>query len=452
MRGCQFVGTLIFSPHGADWDKPPAVTPRYTDQQGAHLTAETQPIDQQDFQGAVAQVLNAKVLGEAGRLLELFSYLAGRGADAPAASQAEIAELVFGQTDASADDATVRVYIHRLRKRLDDYYAALPDAEDNARLVIPAGMYALRLQLPVAPVADDGASPVAITAADNPARGKSLWFGLAALGLLLLAIGAFYAGRTTSTAGTIPKPNAIWQPFIASARPTLIVLGDYYIFGEIDPVRPEEGRLVRDFRVNSPADLLRLQEQFPERYANADDVGLNYLPFSSAYGMLHLAPLLEAAGQEVSVIPASEMQPDMLNKFDVVYIGLFSGMGLLEDANFAGSQLALGESYDELIDAAAKKRYTSDEARALATPAYYRDYGYISRFKAPGGAWVAIVAGARDTGLRGLAPLVATASLDPAMAEAAKADDFEALFQVTGQQGADLSKRLLFARERTAKP
>src|SRR5690606_22483142 len=137
---------------------------------GAHLTAETQPVDPQNFDGAVAQVHNAKVLGEAGRLLELFNYLAGRGADAPAASQAEIAELVFGQTDASADDATVRVYIHRLRKRLDDYYNALPNSVDYPRLVIPAGTYALRLHAPVAPSDEAASETVAISPLAEPSR------------------------------------------------------------------------------------------------------------------------------------------------------------------------------------------------------------------------------------------------------------------------------------------
>ena len=29
--------------------------------------------------------------------------------------------------------------------------------------------------------------------------------------------------------------------------PIVVVVGDYYMFGEIDPIRPEEGRLIRDF-------------------------------------------------------------------------------------------------------------------------------------------------------------------------------------------------------------
>ena len=81
---------------------------------------------------------------------------------------------------------------------------------------------------------------------------------------------------------------------------------------------------------------------------------------------------------------------------------------------------------------------------------FYRDYGYVTRFRAPGGSLVAVVAGARETALRGLAPIVAGATL-PEQLEDLAGDDgagMEALFQVTGQQGADLSDRLLVARAR----
>lgn len=397
-----------------------------------------------EFQTEVARLRAAGPLGESGRLLELFDFLAARGAEAAPASQAEIAEEVFGQTDTGADDATVRVYIHRLRKRLEDYYGGLDRPADAPRLAVPAGIYALRLRAAVV----DGPEPGAIAPADPPVRRLSRLAAAVVVVVLAAALAAFLIGRSTARPGTIPVPNAIWAPFLESSRPTLIVLGDYYIFGEIDSVRPEEGRLIRDFRVNSATDLLRMQELMPERFGNAEDFGLNYLPFSSAYGLMRIVPLLEGNGRQVSVIAASALEPDMLNYFDVVYVGLFSGMALLEDINFSSSAFELGQSYDELLDSVSGVSYVSEEARRLASPAYYRDYGYVARFRAPGGALVAVIAGARDTGLRGLAPLAVSENLAEEVAAVARGEDFEALYQITGQQGADLSERLVIARER----
>ncbi|AKH42768.1 hypothetical protein FHS61_000542 [Altererythrobacter atlanticus] len=396
------------------------------------------------FAAEVERLRLAAVPGESGRLRELFDFLADRGPDAESASQAEMAERVFGQADTEGDDATVRVYIHRLRKRLDDFYTGEGGDRGKPRLVLPAGTYALRLQDSIAAGACDEDTPETV-----PVRRGRRYLPMA-LGLaVLLLAGGFMLGRFASAGSSAPPANELWQPFLKSQRPTLIVLGDYYIYGEIDPVRPEEGRLIRDFRVNSPTDLVRMQDADPEHFGNAEDVGLNYLPFSSAYGMQNVIPILTRGNRQISILPASELQPDMLNYFDVIYIGLFSGMHLLEDVNFMNSNFQLGESYDELIHVESGKNYVSEEARRLASPVYYRDYGYVARFRAPSGALVAIIAGARDTGLRGIAPLAAAPALAPELEEpAAKGADFEAVYQITGQQGADLSERLVSVQQR----
>jgi hypothetical protein len=385
------------------------------------------------FAAEVERLRAAAVPGESGRLRELFDYLASRGADAAPASQADIADVVFGQADVGGDDATVRVYIHRLRKRLEEHYAA--NAGSAATLTVPAGAYVLRLAQADVPTAPQ------IT------RRKSRLLPWLAIGTLLLLAAAFLVSRWLSPAA--PAANAIWQPFLASDRPLTIVLGDYYIFGEIDELMPEEGRLIRDFRINSPTDLARAQESEPERYGGAEDVGLNYLPFATAYALRELMPVLARSDRPIEVIAASQLHSETLRSSDIVYIGLVSGMGMLEDTAFAGSAFRVGESYDELIDSKAAKSYVSEEARSLASPVSYRDYGYVARFRSPGGALVAIVAGARDTGLRGMAPLLSR-SLPGSLGQLADEGNFEALFQITGQQGADLSESLLVARPRGA--
>jgi hypothetical protein len=393
----------------------------------------------QAFAAEVARVQESGSLGQAGRLRELFDYLAARGPDAAPATQAEIADSVFGQPDTEGDDATARVYVHRLRKRLEEFYAAHGEGPDGARLALPAGTYALRLAQQSAAV-----EPGALAAPPAPSR---RWpYALALAVALLLAV---LAGRFLPGTAEAPPANAFWQPFLESDRPIVVVVGDYYLFGEIDPVRPEQGRLIRDFRVDSPTDLAGLQEAEPERYGNAEDVGLTYLPLSTAYALRHVVPMLARGGREVQVIAASELGAQTAREANIVYLGLISGMGLLEDTTFAGSGFAVGDSYDELIDRAARRTYMSEEARRLASPVFYRDYGYVARFRAPGGSLVAVVAGARETALRGLAPIVAGDRLPEPLGDLAEGPDgVEALFQVTGQQGADLSERLLVARKR----
>jgi hypothetical protein len=303
--------------------------------------------------------------------------------------------------------------------------------------VIPAGTYALRLVSGERPPAE----------ANSRKRGS---LPVMVLSVLLLAA-AFFAGWSMRPQSDGPQVNAIWQPFLDSDRPIMVAAGDYYIFGEYADDFPEIERLVRDFKINSSTDLARLQESDPDNYARSEDMGLNYLPFSSAYALTEIMPLLNRGGHEVSVMPASAITSDTFRTHNVVYVGLVSGMGLLEDVNFTGSGFAVGENYDELIDTAAGRRFMSEEALSLASSRYYRDYGLLSVFREPGGALIAIVAGARDTGLRGIAPIVSAAELPSALADLAEGADpegYEALFEITGQQGADLSEDMVVARNR----
>jgi len=388
---------------------------------------------QLSFAYDVARVRESGIIGYSGRLRDLFDFLAERGPDGEPATQADIAETVFGQMQAETDDATARVYIHRLRKRLEQFYAGRDEAE--GRLVIPAGAYALRFER--------GEAHVVPRAPRRPRR----W--LFALGAALALVAAFLVGRGLSGRTSDPEVNAIWQPFVESDRPILIVVGDYYIFGEIDPTHPEQGRLIRDFEINSPTDLARAQEANPARYSNSEDMGLNYLPVSSANALRALAPVFAAARKAVTVIAASQLSSDAFRTHNIIYVGLFSGMGLLQDVNFDDSHFAIGETFDELVDMESGRRYTSGEALSLATRRFYQDYGYIARFRQPGGALVAVLAGERDTGLRGVAPLAVSGKLpDRLSALAAAGKSFEAVYQITGQQGADLGEKLVDARAR----
>ena len=380
------------------------------------------------FEREVERVRASGVLGRTGRLRELFDFLARRGHAAEPATQADIAHEVFGQLDASADDATARVYVHRLRKRLAEFYAR--EGAEAGRLVLPAGSYELVLE----------------RATEAPTRDVASRSWLVPALVLAALLVAFVLGRQIGAPAGAAAANAIWQPFLESDRPIMVAVGDYYIFGEIDPFDPERGRLIRDFAIDSPTDLARAQESEPERYERAEDMGLNYLPFSSAYALRSIMPVLARHPQPVEIVAASEVTSQTLRDHNVVYIGLVSGMDLLEDVTFTGSDLSVGETYDELRDAASG-RCCSGEALSRTSTRYYRDFGYLARFRQPGGALVAVVAGARDTGLRGLAPLAA-GSLDARLEEVADDGSFEAVFEFTGQQGADLSSRLDLARER----
>jgi hypothetical protein len=388
------------------------------------------------FAEEVARVRASGVVGHSGRLLDLFDFLASRGPAGEPATQADIAETVFGQQQTEVDDATARVYIHRLRKRLEQFYRGRDDIAP--RLVIPAGTYALRFH-------DSGTvEPAPSLARSTRLHPRAAFLALTAVACLAAA---FFVGRTTGGGASPPEVNAIWRPFVESDRPLVLAVGDYYIYGQEAADRPEVERMVRDFSINSKTDLARAQATDPVKYGNSEDMGLSYLPVSSAYALRALLPVLSQKDKHVRVMPASQIDSDVFRTSDVIYVGLISGMGMIQDVAFTDSNYAVGESYDELIDMESGRRFASGEAFALPTANYYQDYGYVARFRQPGGALIGVVAGERDTGLRGVAP-VAVGHLPQELGLRARNGSFEAIYQITGQQGADLGEKLIEVRPR----
>src|ERR1700723_2112331 len=85
----------------------------------------------------VERIQQSGVLGEA-RLRRLFDYLAEKSLAGQSPKEIAIAVDVFGKNsdfDVS-QDALVRVYIHKLRKALDEYYASSGNAS-SSELHIP---------------------------------------------------------------------------------------------------------------------------------------------------------------------------------------------------------------------------------------------------------------------------------------------------------------------------
>lgn len=386
------------------------------------------------------------VLGAHGRLVDLFEYLASRMAEERSPKEAEIALEVFGKSDTGVgrDDAAVRVYIHRLRKRLEDHYLRSPSPHGR-RLAIPKGEYrlvAIRGELPDKAVASSDIQVV------PPSAGTPGWprlaAGIAAAALVLGACGGWLASTLLVHRSEPLLETSVWKGLADADRPLLVVLGDYYMFGEYED-RLFLKRLVRDFSINSKDDLLGQYLSQPGMSERYGDVALSYLPTSAGYALADLAPLIGTASRR-DIVLASEMTPDRLKGADILYVGLLSGMGPLKDTVFSQSRFAIGESYDDILDETTGRIYRSEAFLAAPSDSMYRDYAYLASFAGPAGNRISILAGTRDTGLLGLAELLGRRDgLEELSRAADRSADFEALLEVRGQKHVNLETRIVAA-------
>ncbi len=382
-------------------------------------------------------------LGESGRLRELFDFLVERSGDRTPPKEVEIAVAVFGKTESETlkDDPVARVYVHRLRKRLDEFYRRA-GAPEGVRLDVPKGQYRITGRRIGAETAE--------TAPDAARRAPLAWFtgkrgaGVAAAMVLLLAANIAVLALIAQTARREAPVHPVWAQFSDPARPAIIALGDYYMFGDYGD-GPFLRRLVRDFSINSREELLRRRLEDREAFDRYTDVNLQYLPISAGFALAEIMPGAPR-GKPVRAVLASDLTADTIRGNDIIYIGLLSGLSMLRDPVFAQSRFSIGGSYDEIADTVSGESYVSEAFVAESYAGMYRDYGLFSSFEGPDGARIVVIAGARDTAATGIAERLSRPGVLDALREAVGgASSFEALFEIEGQQNVSMDIRLAAA-------
>lgn len=399
---------------------------------------ELQDVGEEQRLAAHAQrIIKSGLLGKSRRMIRLFEFLLERSLTATATKEIEIARVVFGRTsDADlAVDATVRVHVHRLRKKLE----AAPADERGERLVLLRGEY--RLVVVVAEQTDG--QP------DNPRPRLSGWRYIAgAAFLLVLNVGGWFWLMEKSPDD--PRTESIlWRGLTESSVPVLMVAGDFYVFGE----RGADGavmRMIADARIASGEALNQFKQRVPEgqRYV---DMNAYHLPNGLAPALGAVAPIVAMtrpgnAGL-IKDVTTSRFTNEMLSNHDIVYVGLLDTLGDLQEPFFDISGFSLSASGDTLVDKASGERYQADWDEPSSVGIMRRDYAYLARFPGPAGNHIVVVAGVMDPALVEAGHIASdTAELARLEARLGDSEAFEALYEVRTFGPSNVSGKLLIAR------
>lgn len=392
----------------------------------------------------VAYLKSIRALGTNERHLKLFDYLVEASLEGRSPKETEISAAVFGNASSAPGGSVTRVYVFRLRRRLDEIYAH-EGKNRPLRLSIPRGDYRL--------AADRRADPDAPSGEDGMPRKRplsrildlsSLQWVLAAAAALVVTVnvGLWVAWAAAPREADKFAASPLWADIAADDGPLLLVVGDYYLFGEYED-RVMLKRLIRDPSINSKSDLINQYMHNHEQYEKYADVATRYLPASTGFALADLAPLIDRRSN-VQVKMASDLTPHDLKASDVIYVGLLNGLGPLQDRVFAQSRYAVDGTYNEITDRQSGEIYMSEATFAAPTDTMYRDYGFISSFKGVSGNRIIVLTGVQDTALIGMATKLTNAAyLRDLKEQSSGAADMEALFEVKGQRKVDLQTQLL---------
>ena len=399
--------------------------------------ADASSIDDQ-----AALVNSHDAFGRSQALDRLFRFLVDCAREGRAPKEIEIAREVFDKE--AEDDASIRVHVHRLRRKLDEFYAG-PGIDFPSRLALPKGGY--RLIVVPREVVE------AVTPEERPSWRRSWLIGTTLL-LIAAILGTWWLAREPDTADAPladARASRLWSPIVEGERRIALVVGDYYIFGE----RNRDGdvsRLVREFEVNSSRDLEKRVSGRGNDGSEVVDLGLSYLPVGVGNAIRLVAPVVRRNTRtEVPsfVIPASKLTPEQLKLTNIVYLGYLSGLGSIRDPLFSGSRFGIGASYDEIVDRTTGRHFLAGSHLDAGTETPTRDYALIAGFKGVGGNRIVVIGGTRDAALMQAADFATRPeTLDQLTRSIGAADEFEALLAVESLRGVGLRAHLVWAGPR----
>jgi len=400
-----------------------------------------------DFVEREAKALcSSGVLGRSDSYNRLLQYLVVQYISGKIPKQTEIATDVFGK-DSNFDpnqESLVRVYIHNLRQKLEIYYSQT-DRSGSYRLKIPKGEY----RLDVVP-AKNSVKKNNLSHSVNQKR-KIFIFAAIVLFIFFSSL-IFRPWQDNFTIHERVATTPLWSSILTDQIPIVVVVGDYYIFGELNETL-DIGRLIREFSINSAQDLSEFALNNTEAANNYINLDLTYLPIATAFALKDILRIVYTSEKPVRITSMSELDGIDLRSSHILYIGYISGLDKLMKFVFASSSLTVGDTYDELMNLKTGEEYISGAGIPTGGQGNYFDYGLLSMFPGPSGNQFIVVAGARDEGLMHTAYSVT----DPTHVETIgklfvdiepdTAPSLEILYEVTGFDRMNLNGTLVHSAQ-----
>lgn len=219
---------------------------------------------------------------------------------------------VFNQKADDPATSNVRVYVHKLRKKLDVYYSK-EGINDQIYLTIPKGGYTL--------VFKDRKD------ISHSRRIKNVWIVI--LAFVLISFGNLIFIMTQKSDFRILRKTAFWEELISNGKETVVVAGDFFFFSD-ERMDEKDGRYrnIRDIRINS-------EEQLREYISGNDSLHLidylipkntSYMPRDALFSMPYLIPLLERNHIKYQIVLSANFVWESFDQFNIIYIGSFKNM------------------------------------------------------------------------------------------------------------------------------
>ena len=277
-------------------------------------------MDQKEVLVLLNNILNSNEFGDSSTYKNLLTYLVNASLQKIIPKEITVAIEVFKKDPDfnSNKDSTVRHHVHTLRKKLDKYYQN-EGITDKIRFMIPKGHYEVTF-IKKRPIA--GLSYLSAKFRKNP------WIFIAVL-LLLANIIVFFFNQSSSVTikgSSASKDFPFWSDFFSNNYPTAMIIGNDFL---MDEFRPDLNRYrqIRDWEINSEADLNKFLVQFPDEKAWQSEI--NGVPPGMIANLFDMFHIIKNYNTSLSFSMSANTNLETLKNHNLIYIGEFQNLRVL---------------------------------------------------------------------------------------------------------------------------
>ncbi|GAA5222043.1 helix-turn-helix domain-containing protein [Membranihabitans marinus] len=332
-------------------------------------------IEKEKYTELVERIIESPSFGHSNTYANLLRYLVDASLEGEIPKEVTIASQIFGIQDIRSDNTKVRVYIYNLRKKIKKYYET-EGTEETIKLTIPTGGYAVLFE----ENKDD----------EKPLKSfKQRKVVGSVIGLLALIAITIYYQKSNSSSENTSYP--IWTSFFASNKQNALVIGDLFIYKELDSATQTE-RTIRDVDINSASEFLAV------RKTNQNTLPYSFLIRGSVEWVKSITHLFREFNEYFSIKFMTELNPKDLQDQNIVYVGMLKNAGFFRNY-FNNSRFSYNEA-----ESPSTIYYLDDDDKTHAyspigkAEEYHTDYGFVAKFPGPNNNEILLLGGIWDTG------------------------------------------------------
>ncbi|MEM9142508.1 MAG: hypothetical protein AAGA86_05930 [Bacteroidota bacterium] len=391
-------------------------------------------MDSEDLKPFVEKIIASKSFGNSLTYANLLRYLVACTLTNDVPKEATIAADIFGKANFDPSQSTlVRVYVYNLRKKLGNYYAKEGKADEKI-IRIPTGSYRVL-------ISKKASSPSFLP--------KFTWSpGISVLlALLLLSVGFNIYWGLAHPQATLVNKSALWKGVIGSERSLMVVLGDLFIYSELDSTLGIT-RSIRDPFINSPEAFAEFTSRDLRPEISTAPISYSHLIQGSVQWIRNLTEVLFPQDKHYVIRTTSRFNPKELPDHDFFVIGMIKTWGIF-DAYFKNSRFDYEREKDALIYQEGDDNPISYYRPQGNADSYHTDYGLLAKFPGPNRNVIFLFGGLWDTGatqsIKYFTDPVLLQELEAAMySKFGKVPEYyEVLLEVSGVDRMELSSKII---------